>query len=202
MTYTETQINEILSNCYVLILEDDKELSDRIKNLIGKYTQDSPIIAHSVEEARKIVSKFNRKIDLVILDIMLPEVNSQYIKILELEESLKKINETINNVINEDSEEAKKILFTSRYERSLVIQDFEELINNSAGVNLVDEWRKDKQQFPILFLTAVGDNGTVENALSIAGENSSWIIKPSNSQLILKKCIDLLIKWKKPNYVK
>jgi DNA-binding response OmpR family regulator len=195
MMFDESKIVEVLSKCSVLILEDDIELCDRIKNLLGKYTQKIPLVAHSVEQAKSITLSNDEKFDLVILDIMLPETIEQNEEIYTLEESLKKIHKSVRNLKKQSSEDAKNSLFTLRYERSIIIKQIEDLINVSAGISLVELWRQNNLHFPILFLTAVGDDGTIEKASSIAGENSDWIIKPSTSENILYKCVELLLKW-------
>jgi DNA-binding response OmpR family regulator len=195
MALATKRIKEVLCNCYVLIVEDDAPLASRIARLFEGFTITRPVVAHSMEQARKIVADSQDSFGLAIVDVMLPPTDEDFKEIQEHEKTLERVRKAIEEAGTHPSDDnVKRALFDARYERAQALRQIESLIDREGGIELVEEWHRSHQLVPILFLTAVAKDKIVRRGRLVAGECSDWVVKPVPSYLILEKCVNLLLK--------
>ncbi len=193
MSIDSQQVKETLNQRRVLIVEDDRELANRIASLIEGFTEAKPVVVHTMETARKKVRGAKDRFDLALLDIMLPRTEEHFGKIGVLEERLETLRIVIKGANSRQKDDSMwEALVDARDERAYVQRQIEELIVLDGGIQLADEWRDDGLQFPILFLTAIGAVETSQLGLKCAGNRSAWIVKPAPSDRILDECVALL----------
>lgn len=61
-----------IENCVILVVEDDAEMNELQRELLGIHGMDS-VPAYSGTEALRIISE--KQVDAVLLDVMLPEMD-------------------------------------------------------------------------------------------------------------------------------
>jgi DNA-binding response OmpR family regulator len=197
MSLETKKIKEALCNCHILVVEDDAPLASRIVRLFTDFTV-PPEIAHSMEQARRIIADGQGNFGLAIMDVMLPPSDEDFKEIREHEKTLERVRKEVEEAgTHPVDDNAKRRLFDARYNRAQALRQIESLIDPEGGIKLVEEWRSSNQLFPILFLTAVGNDKMVKRGRSAAGEYSDWAVKPVPSILILEKCVNLLLKSQK-----
>jgi DNA-binding response OmpR family regulator len=199
MTLETKQIEGALRNCRVLIVEDDIHLAKNIAAIFKEHTGLEPEVAHCEEEARDIVANGQNIFCLAIIDVMLPKTRLALAEIAKHEKTLESIRETIEKAGTHPHNEATKLaLSDARWKRSQALEQINALIDREGGIELVKEWRKESSRqndfFPILYLTAIGNDAAIQRGRLAAGECSEWIVKPVPSNVILEKCVNLLLK--------
>jgi DNA-binding response OmpR family regulator len=193
MPLDKQQIQEALANRRVLIVEDNGPLSGRLASLIQEYTHQPPVIAHSVEWANKSVKESQPSFELAIVDVMLPLTQENFLEIEKFEVRVSEIQIVIDDaILRPDDETSKNVLSTARANRAYLIKQIDIMIDQDAGIDMAEKWRKSAPHFPILFLTAVGSSEKKQRGLNIEGGLSDWMVKFAPSELILEKCFTLL----------
>jgi DNA-binding NtrC family response regulator len=188
-------IKDMLSGCRVLIVEDDASLASRVAALLKDYTCVEPVIAYSIQEANEAVAGNIEEFGLATVDILLPLTDEDFKEIQEHEKTLEHVRKAIEKASTHPTDEdTRRKLFDARYERSQALRRIESLIDREGGINLVAGWREHHKLFPVLFLTAIGNDAMVRQGFSAAKENADWVVKPVSSDLILEKCANLLLK--------
>jgi DNA-binding response OmpR family regulator len=188
------QIEDVLHDRRILIVEDKEVLARALATLFEKYTGSEPVISHCVEEAHKAVAESQDGFDLAIVDAMLPHTYKQLEAIREHELALKHVRDTIKELNSfPQSESAKNELGDIRNKRVQALKQIADLIDPRAGIDLVQDWRKQGQIFAVLYLTARGNEEIIQEGITAAGKHSSWIVKPSTDEEILQICVRLIV---------
>ena len=185
-----------LKNCNVLIVEDEKYLAEVLSKRFYQFTSVQPIIAHYMDEANKYVLEEEIEFHLAIVDTMLPKSEGSYKSVNEKKTELLNVRKKINSAREHSLDNKLEAeLEKYRYQRLKIIKSINALIEPEGGIDIIEEWRNQQKKFPILFLTAIGKEDIAMKGKRIAGEKSSvWIVKPVNSNYMLKKCEELLAK--------
>jgi DNA-binding response OmpR family regulator len=194
MTIDEKQVKNALEKCRILIVEDDRELANNLFELIKSFTQPEPLVVHTMETALKQVLKINKSIDfdLVILDVMLPRTEEQLKKIEQFQMELEELRNIIRALKSKTEGLPQSEMEAARAKRARIQWQIDELVVPDGGIQLVKDWHNAGIQFPILFLTAVGDPEKINRGKASAGKCCEWIIKPAPDEEILAKCLTLL----------
>jgi DNA-binding response OmpR family regulator len=191
-------IERPLHNGHILIVEDDVRLAERIVALFKEYSSLEPSVAHCMEQATDILSN-SAGFDLLIMDVMLPKTQEDFIEVQELKKILGRARAVTEKYGSQPLTEKRSTeLNDARYRRAQALKLIDDLIVQEGGIALIEEWRNttatQNKCRAILYLTSVGSLITVERGLSDAREISDWIIKPISSNEILRRCAKLLQK--------
>jgi DNA-binding response OmpR family regulator len=187
------QMKEMRTDQLVLIVEDDGDLANRMKTLIYEFVSKEPLVVHTMEKAIVIVKEKRESLRLVILDLNLPETEEDYRMIKEFEKEKDTLIEKIDMInARSEGEDKRLALREARDDRSRKQQEIAALILHYGGIQLVEEWRRSGASFPILLLTAVGNDGDLAKVLQKEGSNAARIVKPATSEEILEGCLKLL----------
>lgn len=192
-------IKDALRNCQVLIVEDDIRLAENLAELFKEYTDKDAVIAYCMQTAHEQI--LQKEFNLAIVDVMLPGTEDDFQKICDYEKILAKIRRTIEKIdtLSDDDKDREKLM-DARYKRAETLNQIDNLIRRDGGIELVKEWsRSDSSKIrdiAILYLTAVGNNASIQRGLSAAKGHSDWLVKPVPSIKILEKAMELIQKKK------
>jgi DNA-binding response OmpR family regulator len=198
MAIDENRVKSALDKYRILIVEDDRELAENLFFLIKLVIfKQEPVVVHTMEAAVREVANEAVGFGLVILDVMLPETEEHLKKIEQFQMMLDELRNLIKSLKYKTDELSQSEIEAARDKRARCQRQIDDLVVQVGGIQLVEEWRKNKRDFPVLFLTAVGDKDIVERGRRIAGDDSDWITKPSTNELILEKCANLIENWER-----
>lgn len=193
-------MNSVLSECNVLIVEDDSNLAERLKNYFKVITGILPTIVDNMKDAIEIVLNDKNIFNLAIVDIMLPMDKDTYKKRKEFVNELEKVRNEIGKIdIFSSIDSEQKKLTELRIKRSEIQKWVEVYIIEEGGIEIVKKWREYEKEFPVLYLTAVGNNALVNEVLSIARCYAEWLVKPVSSDVIKSRAESLIVDFKKQN---
>lgn len=198
MQWTTTQIKEALGGRRILVVEDDEPLAQRIAKLFQEYTDREPEIARCMEDADKIIANNQELFSLLIIDVMLPKTHEDLEEIRNHEDTLNELRDQITTAGSRPlgDEARQQELLALRHKRSRVLEQIDGLIEEEGGIKLVEKWRSDasayRQAFPVLYLTAVGNEASMQRGHDVKGDRVDWVVKPVPSETILQKSAVLL----------
>lgn len=190
---------QFLEGKQVLILEDDQELAELLKELFENEGANVKC-KECREEAQRELSQQGIEYDLIVLDIMLPNMVKQIKRIRELDKELEKVRRVLRqeDELQEDDTGLMMQLESAYDKRSAILVEREALIDREGGIGLLEELTKsgkDTQQLPpILVLTAVGKKDVVKAGLDQLGGCGDWIVKPVEPEYIIDKSVQLIQK--------
>jgi CheY-like chemotaxis protein len=198
MTEARVRIQRSMQGCKVLIVEDDIHLAGEIVDLLTPLTECTPIVSHSMEAALRQLESVP-EFDLVILDVMLPRSESEFDKILSIEERVREFRKEISLLERRERDpEAIERLKGIRYERAIALKTIDDLIDSRGGISLIEEWKRShlnsNWSFPTVFLTAISRDQERQRGRQAAGDHSEWLVKPVSSETLCEACAGLLLK--------
>ena len=197
MEYSDEQVVAALTEKEVLIVEDNTSLAEKMERVFSQFPGSDVAVTHSMESARGAMDQ-EGPFGLVVLDVMLPATEDDYERNLEYEEIMKKAKNTIRRIGTSPTNRTdRERLQDARFDRARAREAIEKLINDEGGITLAAEWRQSddagKQNMPILFLTAIGNEDTSERGLEKAKRRASWLLKPVSSKGILREAVELIL---------
>jgi CheY-like chemotaxis protein len=174
----------------ILIVEDDTFIAQQIKESLMKHGY-TISMANNVEDAIEQIKK-NDVFDIVIIDLMLPNSNNDFLEIEKNERKLVGISKDLDNLYSKVNDiEIENAILDKRIKRASILKVIDRLIYKEAGINIVQKINtdlKDKKPRSFIFLTAIGDDNIVKKGLSEAGEKTPWLVKPVTIDTILDAC--------------
>jgi DNA-binding response OmpR family regulator len=181
-------------NWNILIIEDDSFIAENFKEAFFNAGFTNVKISNYINDALLLIQ--SETFDLFIVDIMLPKSEENYKKIGESQRELTIIRRemiTLDQIQNKESPNNR--INELREKRSSLLNRIDELIEMNGGINLISQIQGDSkynQPKAIIFLSALGNEEIVNDGLNKSKVKSRWLIKPINSELLIKISIDLL----------
>ena len=179
----------------LLVVEDDTHLRDELAKIIENRTAFMVDKAECAEHARQLVNNQVTPYVLGLLDVMLPTTLDDFTRIEEVRSDLDSMRVSLRNLARKSDQESKKQLRNERHTRASLLSKIDHHIDSRAGIDLANEWRtsgNDKLCFPILFLSAIGEQRFVREGLELHGGLVKWIVKPATAEDIISACESLL----------
>jgi response regulator of citrate/malate metabolism len=180
----------------VLIVEDDTELAHCLKILFKGLTGTEPIVAYQMAAATTAMQ--GNKIDLVILDIMLPQDEAAFNLICGHNKTIAELRKTIDSLDSDGSAwtaERAETLEDARQKRRSVLASIQKLIKVDGGIQLLNVWQQNATKSTsakVVFLTAVGDTRVGGYSNLIHKFETAWLVKPVSNSIILASAARLL----------
>lgn len=204
---------EVLKGKRVVIVEDDAELATRLKAELEQYGM---IVEGHIAWIRgeggaiECLRVKGPKVDLLILDVMLPATEENYKQLIAIEKELKDLRGTFVRASSSQpqTEDFNQKLQEARNRRKDLLAKSRELIEKEGGVDLVEEVLRVDPPLPlppVVFLTAVGHEQIIVRAQTVIQEQSKvrketirslWLVKPQTIGAILDAAVDLIGKPK------
>ena len=194
-----------LTGKVICLVEDDDQLLEQLTHEFIEKGATNVEKVQTVEEGRYLLEDGGTRFDLIVVDVMLPRTREDYNKIQQWKEELKAYRDTIiqNEEEGPDNDDFKRRLELARERRPLIINNINDLIDKEGGLNMIVDWNNHIEQEnikihdsakklkrpPVLYLTALGDEKTMDRGKRIAGPNSYWLVKPVFIERIVNEAI-------------
>jgi DNA-binding response OmpR family regulator len=171
-----------MEKAMILVIEDEHNIRQRFVEFL-KSPQRVISQAENMERARNIFRDDWNKIDLIIMDVMLPknDVDSIELKKLMMEREEAYDQWLILEEIREsnDNQQWRR----ARFAVDLLDRKIFELLDDEGGINLIKERVAlnggDKLQKPVIYLSARENRPLQEVGLDLIMEGrSEWLVKP------------------------
>jgi CheY-like chemotaxis protein len=181
----------------ILAVEDDIELAAAIASRLEQVTGQTVDVAHSMETALKRIDHESQP-DLAIIDLMLPETETDLADISCLEKKARSYDQEIMRLEKKENDpEAMEILKGVRYERAMALKEVNRLVNAEGGIEMIRRWERShpdlKWPIPTIFLTAISGDAERRQGQQVAGARSRWLVKGQPTETLLEICKELLI---------
>jgi DNA-binding response OmpR family regulator len=192
-------VEKVMRGKRILIIEDDDFLARKLAELLKQFTLEETIIAHSVEAAKNLLEGKTVDFDLAVVDVMLPDTEQDYKEIQEFREKMEQLAYEIKKIEQaSDHSGARERLSQARYQRSLFHERIFDRVKEEGGIELVQTWVENRSKttnklFPVLFLSALGNQNVISKVERIEGLLEKWIVKPVEEGVLLTECSNLLI---------
>jgi DNA-binding response OmpR family regulator len=193
MPYSDQELCRIIYGKNITIVEDDENLRRHLVSIFSEYSNKSITEYFSIETAMREIIRDAAKIDLLILDVMLPKNDNDHHDLQEIIEEIHSTQKEIRKILSEQSsEENEEAIARLRYDRVGYKNGIESLIDMNGGISLATDLRDNGFMKPIMILSALSRMDVQEKVIEQLGKNSDWVVKPVTSSLLLQKCVNLL----------
>jgi CheY-like chemotaxis protein len=188
-----------LQGRHILVIEDEQILVKRLQVALQDAGAEVTV-KRCREEALTALRAQDRKYDLIVLDVKLPESAADVEAIDSLDKDLDEVRNTLRGEADlKDGEEESRAKLEKAYDqRSMLLAQRNALIQQRSGFELLEEWLKDFGEHwqegipPILFLTAVGEREAEEEGKRLVGSRSKYLVKPVSLSSLLSSAIELI----------
>lgn len=183
MAKTE-EVKEILAGRRVLIVEDDEGLTERLGKEFKRFGADEVAIRFTVEGGLKELKEKGSEYDLIVVDVMLPETQEDFMQIQGLTGQLKKYQKILKqeDTAHPGDQQYQKDLAKARERWRPLNKVITSLIRKEGGIEMVSEWLgalQDASRPPILYLTALGGMEHRMHGIGVTdGKDVEWLVKP------------------------
>jgi DNA-binding response OmpR family regulator len=197
MSMEEKDIVCALAGKRILVVEDDRYLSQHIAELLERYTGNIVVRLNSVQGAQVAVKNESSSIALAIVDVMLPNTEKDYETICALEKQLESIRTKLAQIDPQPkTDNDMQRLADARMDRRHILSVIHGLTNKMAGIELVEMWRAHGPECvrnaAIVFLAALGSPDVVTAGLKAAQGGAEWLVKPVSSDALIERCVRIV----------
>lgn len=197
MEEKEDKFKEKLTGRNIIIVEDDDSLYKRLTRELNRYGVAKVTVEHTVDSGLTELKEHGLDYDLAIVDVKLPQSESDYYKIEQLKGELREIQMMVeNNDAGARDKKAEKEIAHAQEKRRHIIAEIELLICKDGGIQMVRQWVEgagSKNRCPILYFTALGDTEFKTEGFKAAGNsNVEWLTKPVTVENILNTAGELI----------
>jgi len=183
----------------ILIVEDEETVRKWVRDVLEGRGYRQFLEAEHIEQARSLMKEHWDKIVLIVMDVMLPENESDAIKIQELMEQREPAYDRWLRLEDEGKYKTDPDWLKARFDVDLYDRKIFEILNVEGGVQLIEEWGKEfgkdgKLDKPVLYLTARENEAVTKKGISlVVGGKAEWRVKPVTSEQLISGTKKILL---------